>query len=38
MILLNKNVKVLLKALKKVKYWLYRVRFVLKIDINVLVA
>lgn len=27
-----------LKALKKVRYWLYRVRFVLETDANVLVA
>jgi RNase H-like domain found in reverse transcriptase len=27
-----------LKALRKVRYWLYRVRFVLETDANVLVA
>ena len=27
-----------LKALKKVRYWLYGVRFILKIDANVLLA
>ena len=28
----------ILKVLKKVRYWLYGVRFILKIDANILVA